>query len=139
MCSNLPHVLRREENSQGWGGFCSYVPTSISVYVCSREWYRGVWILDGQGVVIGVCHQCCYQEEVLVHVLWHEVDVLVSVLVTVIPFGVWHQKCGFLEVKVFFGVGEVVGNGWDSLISFLTPLRSSGYFSTGYLPQVSDP
>ena len=87
---------------------------------------------------MGVCHHHCYQEEVLVHILWHEVEVLVSVLVTDIPLGIWHQKCGFLEVKVFFGVGKVVGHVWDSPISFLTPLRSSGYFPTGYLPQVGD-
>ena len=65
-------------------------------------------------------------------------DVLVSVHVTDIPLGIWHQTYGSLEVKVFFGVGEVVGHGWDSPISFLTPLRSSGYFPTGYLPQVGD-
>ena len=55
----------------------------------------------GQGK--GVCHQHCCHNEVLVPVQWHEVDVLVSVLVTDIPLGAWHQKCGFLEVEVFLG------------------------------------
>ena len=48
----------------------------------------GVWVPDGQGMVICVCHQHCYHEEVLAHILWHEEGAFVSVLVTDVPMGV---------------------------------------------------
>ena len=60
-----------------------------SVYMCVAErgnW--GVWVHNGQGMVMCVCHQRCYHEEVLAHVLWHKEDMLVSVLYTDIPLSI---------------------------------------------------
>ena len=81
--------------------FCSYVPTSIGVYVCRREWDGGFWVHNGQGMVICVCHQRCYHEEVLAHILWHGECASVSVLIGDVPLFIRqpldmfpHQGCG---------------------------------------------
>ena len=48
----LPRTLRREENPQGRGGFCSYVPLDLhSMYcvVCDGPW---LWLLKSSGLFL---------------------------------------------------------------------------------------
>ena len=60
-----------------------------SVYMSVAEsGTRLFWINNGQGVVISVCNQCCYQKEVLTHILWREEDVFVSILIADVPLSI---------------------------------------------------
>ena len=103
LCALACHQSSEGKRTPREGGVCSYVPTGISVYVCSRERDRGVWVHNGQGMVICVCHQRCYHEEVLAHVLWHKEGTSVSVLIGDVPLFIRQPLDMFPHQKNSFG------------------------------------